>query len=886
MPQHVHFQNGFELLPSHRQGHQQQGCFQLYENGPPDSIPKGIYLHSNYTLDRVEKRAMHLDHHYPIRLGKNRYLKQSTTQTKGYFNRLQRSLNTASAETNLHNEPSDGRPNSMQKIARVENAHKCLACLPIHECLDIDGKRSLTHFKRTQRSHARVHPNGHAVASEEESLSQKSVASFKPRGYQIKPARMPMTTGDFIHLTFSGIQFNANQLEPKYPIEIQNQRLQHTLGKPKHQPHPIWPNFGPDLFPDPFRCHSEVSTNLMRENQQQAANAAKCKPFSVIASNAIQPTSPLSHVVMPSAHHSSAESDYYRLRHTTTDSSSTSTFRAVNDCISPDGIHSAKPAASRYYPQDINPLSRGENEREPTSSKCHACCESRKQTTATLPDHRHVPPNASSVAAPRLCRAADLNGQSCSANASQSLKTSGKVQYTAGYAPSQVNATEGLLEAPIQYSYQSTFEGRLCRPTRTETVAPNHRFDSMSPALQEKPPCSKSIAMIAARPCDPDYVAQPFCQPASSHGLLTSNLRYRSMDGYFHTESNNLSRSAYSGFQEQRNSRRGPCSNVNACIAPKQQPLNENNADDLKYGGPSSWSGVSRYASPNIARGYPSILPRHPRVCDSLTTTKEPHCYVSVDSKPRDERKKEEFKFCKAAKRCREMVQPREDRIQGIDQEQRAKKLEKFTKFVVGVETQIHWDKIRNTSSRSEGHDMEIVSVSSTHSPRDDPTETHSNYSQSESDDAFCMARLERVYYSISAKPPLHAQSSVISREQTSEHSEFDADSHEGNLTKPHGDTHQILANCEYSFEQSSSVAARNKTCKGLSLIMKGHKTSHVSVSRSVKRKANTSITKSDEVCNAKRTKMEKKNTKASFKGTVTPAVEKVKKSIEILPTK
>lgn len=29
-------------------------------------------------------------------------------------------------------------------------------------------------------------------------------------------------------------------------------------------------------------------------------------------------------------------------------------------------------------------------------------------------------------------------------------------------------------------------------------------------------------------------------------------------------------------------------------------------------------------------------------------------------------------------------------RIQGIDQEQRAKKLEKFTKFIVGVETKIH----------------------------------------------------------------------------------------------------------------------------------------------------------------------------------------------------
>ena len=770
---------------------------------------------------------MCLDHHYPIRLEKNRYLKQSTAQNKeSYLNRQQKRQNTTSAETNLHNEPSDGRPNSMPKTARVENAHKCLACLPIQECLDIDVKRPPTHFERTQRFHARVHQNAHTFASEKDYLSQKSVASFKPRGYQIKPAHMPMTTGNFIHLTFSGIQSNANQLEPKLnPVEIQNLRLPHTLGKPMHHSHPIWQNSCPDPFPNPFHSHSEVSTNITRENQEPDTDSAKGKPFNVIVSNAIQPALPLSNLVMPSAHHSSSESDNYRLRHITPDSSSASTSRAIHDSISPDGIHSTKPAAYPYYLQDINPLSRRGNEKEPTSTKCHASCESRKQTTAALPDHHHVPPNVSCVTAPRLYHAADLiiNGQSCSANASQSLKT---------YAPSQANATEGLTEAPIQYSYQSTFEG-FCRPT-TETSAPNRRFDSMNSAHQEKPPCPKSNAMIAALPHDPDYVAQSVCQPVSSHSLLTSNLRYRSMNGHVHSESNNISRSANSTFQEQRKGRGGPYSNVNACIARNQQPLNENSADDLKYGGPSSWGSVLRYASLKITRGYPAVVPRHRRAWDSLTTThtKEPHCYVSISSKPQDERKNEEFKFCEAAARCREMVQPRKGMIQGIDQEQRAKKLEKFTKFVVGVETQIHyWDKIRNNSensSRSEEHDMEIVSDSSSHSPRDDPTEKHSDYSQSESDDALCMTRLERVYYSINTKPPLHAQSSVISREQASEPSEFDADSHEGNFTYPHGDTHQVIANCEYSFEQSSSVATRNKTCKGLSLIMEGHKTPQV----------------------------------------------------------
>ena len=48
-------------------------------------------------------------------------------------------------------------------------------------------------------------------------------------------------------------------------------------------------------------------------------------------------------------------------------------------------------------------------------------------------------------------------------------------------------------------------------------------------------------------------------------------------------------------------------------------------------------------------------------------------------------------------------------------------------------------------------------------------------------------------------------------REQASEPSEFDADSYEGNLTNPYGDTHQIIDNCEYRCEQSSSVAQYDK---------------------------------------------------------------------------
>ena len=771
------------------------------------------------------------------------------------------------------------------------------------------------------------------------------VAYLKPRGYQTQPTRMPMATGNPFHLTFSGIQSNAYQLEPKPPMDIQNLRLPRTHGKPKHYPQPMWRNLGPVPFTHSVHSYSEVSPNLIRENREPDANSVKRRPLNMVASNAIQPTLPLSNSVMPSVHNSSTRSDYYpvrSVRQMTTDSSSASTFRTVqaSTVTSPGGILSAIPAASPYNPHGMNPLSRGENEKDATSTKRHVCCESPKQVTAAVPDHIvnamprdvhlvshlparlsriytpeeanenrsqkahfpvhivYVPPNASRVNATRPCRAADLNGQLYSAevyntwdvrqpvsvNASQPLKTSGKLQYRTCYAPSQVRASEGLMKVPIQHSYQSTFAG-FCRPTGKETSALNNRIDSMNSVHQETPPSSKTSTIMVAPPRRPNYVAQAICQPLSAQSLMTSNLRFRSMNVP------EESRNANPTFQEQGKSRGDPCSRVRPWIVPNHQPRNQNSGNGFKYGGPSSWNNnAPGYASPHITRGYQATLPRHPRVCDGLTIMKEPHCHISVDSKPPQAyRKQEEFKFAEAATRCREMVQSREYRMPCVDQEQQAKQLEKLTKFVVGVETKIHWNKIRNNSeisNRIKEQDMQVISVSNTHNSPADTTETHSNLSQSDSDDAFCMMRLERVYYSINATPSTHAQSSVVSQEQGSEPSEFDADFHRGNLTNPRGDTHQITANCEYGSEQSSPVATRNKSSKGSSLGMKVLKNVQVPDSRPVKRKANVSSTKRDEVCNAKRKKMEKNKSYVSPKGTVIPALAKVKKSVEILPMK
>ena len=911
MPQHVYFRMASNCFQARGKTIGEKDTFSC-ENGTQYAIPKAIYLHSNHALDSAEKNVKRLEHRYPIQLEENEYLKHSTAQTKeGCLNIQQMRPGTASVETKLHNEPPDGPPNSIQKFARDEIVHECPACLPIKEFPDIEARRSLAHFKSTQRSHARVHQNGHPEASENVYLHQRSEAYLKPNGYQTQPPSMPNP----VHLV-SGIQSNSNLLGSRYPTEIKNLRVPLTHTTPPYYSQPMWQNRAQVPFTHSGHSYSEVRPTLVGENREPDANLVKCQSFNVVASNAVQPTLPLSNSLMPSGHRPSSRSNYYTMGQMTADSSSASIFCAVQapTVISFGFNHSVIPAASPYYPQGINALSRGENEKDAILNQRHVCCESRKRVAAALPDYKmnamptdvhlvshppasqlpiytpkdasehppqkshfpvqivYVPPTgASRVTSPRPCHATGPNGQSrfsegyntwdanqpVSANASQSLKTNANVQYNTTNAPIQVNDSEGLIKVPIQYSYQSTFEG-FCRHTRKETSAPNHRIDSMNSVHQETSPFSKSNAPIVTPPRRPNYVSQAICQPVSVQSLTTSNLRFTSMIGDIPEESRNTNPK----FDERGQSQGDPYSRVRPWFVSSHQLHNQNSGNGFKYGGPLSWSNdASGHASPHITRGYQTTLPRHPSLSDSLTTTKEPHCYTSVNPKPQQGyRKKRTFKFSKAATICREMVQSREDRTPFVHQEQQAKQLEKLTKFVVGVETKIHWNKVRNNSensNRCEEQDMQITSVSSNYKSHDDPAGTHSNLSQRESDDALCRMRLERVYYSINAIPSPHAQSSFVSQKQASKPSTFDVDYHKGNLTNPHGNSHQKIANYEYSSVQSSSIAARNKTSKGLSLGMKVHKNAQLPNSCPVKRKANVSSTKRDEVYYAKQKKME-----------------------------
>jgi len=906
MPQHVYFRMASNCFQARSKTIGEKDTFSC-ENGPQDAIPRAIYLHSNDALDRVEKNVKRLEHRYPIQLEENEYLKRSTAQTKeGCLNIQQMRPGTVSAETKLHNEPPEGPPKSIQKFARDEIVHECPACLPIKEFPDIEARRSLGHFESTQRSHARVHQNGHPDASENVYLPQRSEAYLKPSGYQTQPPGMQIP----VHLV-SGIQSNSNLLGSRYPTKIKNLRVPLTHRKPTYYSQPMWQNLAQVPFTHSGHSYSEVRPKLVRENREPDANSVKRQPLNVVASNSIQPTLPLSNSLMPSGHHPSSRSNYYAMGQMTADSSSASIFSAVQapTVISSGFNHSVIPAASPYYPQGINPLSRGENEKDAILNQRHVRCESRKRVTAAFPDYKmnavqtdvqlvshpparqlpistpkdasenppqkshfpvqivYVPPNgASRVTSPRPSHRTSPNGQSCfsegyntwdanqpvSANASQSLKTNANVQYNTSNAPIQVNDSEGPMKVPIQYSYRSTFEG-FCRHTRKETSAPNHGIDSMNSVPQETSPPSKSNAPIVAQPRGPNYVSQAICQPVSAQSLTTSNLPFTSMIGDIPEESRNTNPK----FDERGKGQGDPYSRVRPWIVSSHQPHNQNSGNGFKYGGPLSWSNdASGHASPHITRGYQTTLPS---LSDSLTTTEEPHCYTSVYPKPQQGyRKKREFS--KAATRCREMVQSREDRTPFVDQEQQAKQLEMLTKFVVGVETKIHWNKVWNNnenSNRFEEQDMQITSVSSNYNSRDDPTGTHCNLSQRESDDAFCRMRLERVYYSINAIPSPHAQSSFVSQKQASEPRAFDVDSHKGNLTNPRVNSHQMFANYEYSSVQSSSIATINKTSKDLSLDMKVHKNAQLPDSCPVKRKANVSSTKRDEVYYAKQKKME-----------------------------
>ena len=237
---------------------------------------------------------------------------------------------------------------------------------------------------------------------------------------------------------------------------------------------------------------------------------------------------------------------------------------------------------------------------------------------------------------------------------------------------------------------------------------------------------------------------------------------------------------------------------------------------------------------------------------------------MSVDSKPQDEEEKEQSKLPQEMGRLPEKTEARFPEVSSPSNSSSSDdKLSKLVTFVVGLETEIHWNKCkpkkdRKNSSESE-NEMKIVNISSTQRSDDPSTETPSDSSGSDSEDSLGMIRLERVYYSASphVKSPNDVQRPDL---PTTPHRLFDAsvpDSQSWTFSAPPVDRRQTISG--YNLDQSDSIMFRNKARKDASVVKKNRKTSQVPCASSGITKRDAKIIKGDESRCVKRKKIQKK---------------------------
>ncbi|KAJ7365325.1 hypothetical protein OS493_005429 [Desmophyllum pertusum] len=712
MPQRAYFQMAAStsFQASGESVSQKDNSSSAIEATPP-ATPKesGIYLYSNqlryHASNATENNLKRFGHLYPAQLRQKCESLQSNGKIKAdYLECQQRAPETYTAELNLHNK----LPNGIQKIVRVQNPGY-VVCSPTPECPAVDARSPTRQFE----SSARIKPEsyhayqkGHRLGHENEYLSGERVVYLKPSGYQTQP----------------------------------------TTEEPKHYAHGTWPNLapvphgviadpGPNGIYTPFKVppnsihsYSKASPNSVSEKLDSGVNSVRCQPSNVAVQNGVQPTLPFSHSEVPSVHHFSGGNNNLPTRQMTPDFHSASTFIIhASTAVASNGVHSTVPAASYvnpYRPEDNDSLSRPEYQKDPNSTQYHGFREPPKCATAALAVHNMntVPTNAHFVTHPPAPRQlpvftpAELieshsrkahfpvrvlyvppqaDGASC-VTAPNSCHTA---HYTSGYAnvSSQVNASEGLNKAiPIQYPYQPASEG-FCRPVGGEISALNHCIDSMSSLHQKTLAYSKSNVLMVAPPGRPNYAALTKSQPAIAQVSTASNSHFVIMNGHdVHRESNYISHNETSGFhkmvhlQEAEKSQDGPNSVVNNSWIVTKQQLHHNSGDSHGRSSGCSHNIAGYAASCHAGMSYPTILPRTPIECDNSIATKEPRCYISVDSKPQVEKEKEQPSFSHTPRSLPELTQPHEGKIPCIDNQQPDNKLAKLTNFVVGVETKIH----------------------------------------------------------------------------------------------------------------------------------------------------------------------------------------------------
>ena len=528
---------------------------------------------------------------------------------------------------------------------------------------------------------------------------------------------------------------------------------------------------------------------------QLSVQSVRCHPSSVIVQNASRPALPFSHSEVPFSSHYLHGNSY------TAEKCSPGRSHVATSVPS-NGVHSSKqtaPSVNHYYPDEYSPLTNEYRQEDTNSAKFRESetpkCVHPKRVLVAIPfrypdvlmEDRSQKVNFPVRAIPYV----HPHGESYHAASSSSLKedvssskhcndfynarevhqnlspTNGSLPFksdcvphyngfapdTPGYKnaypsnePSQGQAVEGLTTSPTQLFHCQPVPEGFCCPLGSGKGTPDAIIsDSHSPLRSCHP--------------KPGYPTTTARHPASVEVLATSNPRLGPMNGHVPPETYNIhhseisafnSRACHRGAEDTKDGRKAIANDFHLVLTP-QPPRSIRSA-----GNDSKSISLPRFSNSIAEQASSSSQLKHPTRSNTLDeghnslTTKEPRCYISVDSKPQVEQEKEQSDLSHNNRRFPKSTQTQSPgvAITPLNHSHREDRLTKLTTFVVGLETQIQKPK-KNARKESESETgMQIVSISSTQHGNQLPTDTPSDSSGSDSEDGLGMIRLERVYYS------------------------------------------------------------------------------------------------------------------------------------------
>jgi len=647
-------------------------------------------------------------------------------------------------------------------------------------------------------------------------LSNKEVVCLKPSGYQTNSTRFPATNvGDHNRLAHETHSLHVEQLSTKYPGAFRqyprapNSAEEHHSSSSASQVlvpvasqafveantsevHPLFKAANPDSI----QPYPGGNVNPPRQKQEQggqlaAQSVTHCRS-SVTAHSGCSAEVPfLSH---------SPHGNSHPVRYMASDCPSVQchepTLKAFN------GVHSFKttlPSVDHYYPENCHLLSKRLQQMNANLSQYHKSartshCVSPKHILAASPVRhpevpidersqkstfpvRPIPPDDRSYpSAPCFIHYGDVTGRTRSTELSHlassieslpietdsglhysgfPLDTNGYKKDPPSYVPSQVKVSQSVTTNPTHYNCQPAPEGRCCPVIGSPDVIYS---DSHSPRLRH-PKTSAFPTTIS----HPDYPVVSISQHSERPSQTTSGPHFGPINGLvppksfttYNSETPAFPSRAYHQKPVNRPDGTNALVNIDLQVVTKRPSYQRSGDNNISRGPPCANNNIVGRAPGffRVENSIPAIETQDE--CQSLETMKEPRCYISVDSKPQVEEEKEQSKLPQEMGRLPEKTEARFPEVSSPSNSSSPDdKLSKLVTFVVGLETEIHWNKCkpkkdRKNSCESE-NEMQIVNISSTQRSDDPSTETPSDSSGSDSEDSLGMIRLERVYYSAS----------------------------------------------------------------------------------------------------------------------------------------